>query len=151
MTSATMVSTRRPSRCQFQRSHRHSHNNKGHFARRGARRRSNSGTLNGLGERCGNANLCSLTAEDAAFEGISGSLRCDDKLATLTTASLTLDDMLNRCAQPPRAHVGEESAFVTKTGIHASAVLKDPRTYEHVRPEAVGHRRKVLVWDPRRS
>src|SRR3954453_15878548 len=107
------------------------------------------GTLNGLGERCGNANLCSLIptlklkAEFAdAFEiGVTA-----EKLATMVKVSRTLDDMLNRVPNRHAAYVGE-SAFVTKTGIHASAVLKDPQTYEHVLPELVGNHRKVLVSD----
>ncbi len=60
--------------------------------------------------------------------------------------SRTLDDMLNRAPDRHAPYVGE-SAFVTKTGIHASAVLKDPQTYEHVPPETVGNHRKVLVSD----
>ena len=60
--------------------------------------------------------------------------------------SRTLDDMLNRAPNRHAPYVGE-SAFVTKTGIHASAVLKDPQTYEHVAPELVGNHRKVLVSD----
>ena len=60
--------------------------------------------------------------------------------------SRTLDDMLNRAPNRHAPYVGE-SAFVTKTGIHASAVLKDPQTYEHVPPESVGNHRKVLVSD----
>src|SRR6266403_867280 len=107
------------------------------------------GTLNGLGERCGNANLVSiiptlkLKPEFAKqFEiGVS-----DAKLKDLVHVSRTLDDMLNRAPDRHAPYVGE-SAFVTKTGIHASAVLKDPQTYEHVPPEAVGNRRKVLVSD----
>src|SRR5215813_13591232 len=107
------------------------------------------GTLNGLGERCGNANLCSLIptlrlkSEFAdAFEiGVS-----DEKMAGLMKVSRTLDDMLNRAPNRHAPYVGE-SAFVTKTGIHASAVLKDPQTYEHVAPESVGNHRKVLVSD----
>ena len=107
------------------------------------------GTLNGLGERCGNANLCSLIPtlklkkefSDAFEIGVT-----DDKLATLTQASRTLDIMLNRAPNRHAPYVGE-SAFVTKTGIHASAILKDPTTYEHVAPESVGNRRKVLVSD----
>ncbi|NVN86904.1 MAG: citramalate synthase [Rhodopseudomonas sp.] len=107
------------------------------------------GTLNGLGERCGNANLCSmiptlkLKKEFAErFEiGVS-----QDKLATLMKVSRALDDMLNRAPNPHAAYVGS-SAFVTKTGIHASAVMKDPQTYEHVAPEAIGNHRKVLVSD----
>src|SRR6266436_1897286 len=107
------------------------------------------GTLNGLGERCGNANLCSLIptlrlkSEFADRFEIGVSL---DKMATLMKVSRTLDDMLNRAPDRHAPYVGE-SAFVTKTGIHASAVLKDPQTYEHVPPEAVGNHRKVLVSD----
>src|ERR1700687_5814304 len=107
------------------------------------------GTLNGLGERCGNANLCSLIPtlrlkrefSDCFEIGVS-----PDKMATLMKVSRTLDDMLNRAPNRHAPYVGE-SAFVTKTGIHASAVLKDPQTYEHVPPEAVGNHRKVLVSD----
>src|SRR5919198_2052952 len=107
------------------------------------------GTLNGLGERCGNANLVSIIPtlklkKDFAdvFEiGVT-----PEKLATLVKVSRTLDDMLNRVPNRHAPYVGE-SAFVTKTGIHASAVLKDPQTYEHVLPESVGNHRKVLVSD----
>src|SRR5438270_2010705 len=106
-------------------------------------------TLNGLGERCGNANLCSLVPtlrlkrefSDAFEIGVS-----PEKMATLMKVSRTLDDMLNRVPNRHAPYVGE-SAFVTKTGIHASAVLKDPQTYEHVAPEKVGNHRKVLVSD----
>jgi 2-isopropylmalate synthase len=107
------------------------------------------GTLNGLGERCGNANLCSLIPTlklkkefaDKFEIGVS-----QEKLATLVHASRALDDILNRAPDRHAPYVGE-SAFVTKTGIHASAVLKDPQTYEHVAPEAIGNHRKVLVSD----
>jgi 2-isopropylmalate synthase len=107
------------------------------------------GTLNGIGERCGNANLCSiiptlkLKGEFAEkFEiGIS-----DDKLSSLVHVSRALDDMLNRVPDRHAPYVGE-SAFTTKTGIHASAIAKDPATYEHVAPQAVGNARKVLVSD----
>jgi 2-isopropylmalate synthase len=107
------------------------------------------GTLNGLGERCGNANLCSLIPTlrlkkefaDAFEIGVS-----EDRLATLMQASRALDNMLNRAPNRHAPYVGE-SAFVTKTGIHASAILKDPTTYEHVAPESVGNHRKVLVSD----
>jgi 2-isopropylmalate synthase len=107
------------------------------------------GTLNGLGERCGNANLCSLIPTlklkkefaDAFETGVT-----EDRLATLMQASRALDNMLNRAPNRHAAYVGE-SAFVTKTGIHASAILKDPSTYEHVAPESIGNHRKVLVSD----
>jgi 2-isopropylmalate synthase len=70
----------------------------------------------------------------------------DAKLAGLMKVSRTLDNMLNRAPNRHAPYVGE-SAFVTKTGIHASAVLKDPQTYEHVSPELIGNHRKVLVSD----
>jgi 2-isopropylmalate synthase len=107
------------------------------------------GTLNGLGERCGNANLVSiiptlkLKSEFADKFEIAVS---DDKLKTLAHASHTLDEMLNRAPNRHAPYVGE-SAFATKAGIHASAILKEPATYEHVRPEIVGNKRKVLVSD----
>src|SRR6201996_9459228 len=107
------------------------------------------GTLNGLGERCGNANLCSLIPTlrlkrefaDNFEIGVSA-----EQMTTLMKVSRTLDNMLNRAPNRHAPYVGE-SAFVTKTGIHASAVLKDPQTYEHVPPESVGNHRKVLVSD----
>jgi len=107
------------------------------------------GALNGLGERCGNANLCSiiptlkLKPEFAQrFEiGVS-----DESLKTLTHVSHALDELLNRASNRHAPYVGE-SAFVTKAGIHASAIVKEPATYEHVAPEAVGNRRKLLVSD----
>jgi len=107
------------------------------------------GTLNGLGERCGNANLCSLIPTlklkpdfaDAFEIGIS-----DEKLASLVHVSRALDEILNRAPNRNAPYVGE-SAFLTKAGIHASAILKDPETYEHVSPESVGNSRKVLVSD----
>ena len=107
------------------------------------------GTLNGLGERCGNANLVSLIPTlrlkpdfaDAFEIGVS-----DDRLKTLLHVSRRLDEMLNRAPNRHAPYVGE-SAFATKAGIHASAILKDPATYEHVRPEQVGNKRHVLVSD----
>ncbi len=107
------------------------------------------GTLNGLGERCGNANLCSLIPTLKLKSEFSDRFEIgvtDDRLASLVQVSRTLDDMLNRAPNRHAAYVGE-SAFVTKTGIHASALMKDPTTYEHVDPARVGNRRKVLVSD----
>ena len=107
------------------------------------------GTLNGIGERCGNANLVSLIptlllkADFAEKFEIGVSL---DRLAGLAKLSHGFDEVLNRTPFRHAPYVGD-SAFATKAGIHASAVLKDPRTYEHVPPEAVGNRRKVLVSD----
>ncbi|MEA2989603.1 MAG: 2-isopropylmalate synthase [Alphaproteobacteria bacterium] len=107
------------------------------------------GTLNGLGERCGNANLVSiiptlkLKSEFAEkFEiGVS-----DENLKKLVHVSHELDERLNRAPNRHAPYVGE-SAFATKAGIHASAILKDPATYEHVAPEIVGNRRRLLVSD----
>jgi 2-isopropylmalate synthase len=105
------------------------------------------GTLNGLGERCGNANLTSIIPtlilkEDYAsrFEtGVSA-----ESLRSLTAVSRQFDELLNRQPNRHAPYVGE-SAFAHKGGIHASAVSKEPRTYEHVPPESVGNKRKLLV------
>jgi len=107
------------------------------------------GTLNGLGERCGNANLTSIIPtlmlkSDYAERFETGVT--PEKLRTLTHASRILDEVLNRSPNRHAPYVGE-SAFAHKGGIHVSAVQKDPRTYEHVPPEAVGNRRKLLVSD----
>jgi 2-isopropylmalate synthase len=107
------------------------------------------GTLNGLGERCGNANLVSIIPTlklkgefaDRFDIGVSHA-----QLKTLAHASHTLDEMLNRAPNRHAPYVGE-SAFATKAGIHASAIMKEPATYEHVPPDAVGNRRKLLVSD----
>src|SRR6266478_2696907 len=95
------------------------------------------GTLNGIGERCGNANLVSLIGNLKLKPEYSGSFEIgvtDDKLAHLTRISRSLDEILNRAGNRHAPYVGD-SAFATKAGIHASAILKDPATYEHVRPE----------------
>src|SRR4029077_9995461 len=107
------------------------------------------GTLNGLGERCGNANLTSIIPTlmlkpDYAERFETGVT--PEKLRTLTHASRILDELLNRAPNRRAPYVGE-SAFAHKGGIHVSAVQKDPRTYEHVPPEAVGNRRRLLVSD----
>jgi 2-isopropylmalate synthase len=107
------------------------------------------GTLNGLGERCGNANLVSIIPTLKLKPDFADKFEIgvpDDRLKSLLLASRTLDEMLNRAPNRHAPYVGE-SAFTTKAGIHASAILKDPATYEHVRPEAVGNRRRVLVSD----
>ncbi len=105
------------------------------------------GTLNGLGERCGNANLVSIIPTlklkpefSQSFEiGVS-----DAALKKLAHVSHELDERLNRSSNRHAPYVGE-SAFATKAGIHASAIAKDPATYEHVAPDSVGNKRKVLV------
>ncbi len=107
------------------------------------------GTLNGLGERCGNANLTAIIptlllkpAYADAFE-TGTSL---EKLTHITKISRKLDEILNRSPNRHAPYVGA-SAFATKAGIHASAVMKDPATYEHVEPHRVGNQRRVLVSD----
>ncbi len=107
------------------------------------------GTLNGLGERCGNANLVSLIPtlllkpDYAKHYEISVT---PAQLANLTKVSRTLDELLNRAPNRHQPYVGA-SAFATKAGIHASALMKDPATYEHVAPESVGNKRRLLVSD----
>jgi 2-isopropylmalate synthase len=107
------------------------------------------GTLNGLGERCGNANLTSIIPTLMLKSGYADRFETGvtpEKLRTLTHASRILDEILNRAPNRHAPYVGE-SAFAHKGGIHVSAVQKDPRTYEHVPPETVGNRRKLLVSD----
>src|SRR5262250_1166194 len=105
------------------------------------------GTLNGLGERCGNANLTSIIPTLMLKSDYADRFETSvtpEKLRTLTHASRILDELLNRAPNRHAPYVGE-SAFATKAGIHASAILKEPKTYEHVAPETIGNRRKVLV------
>ncbi len=105
------------------------------------------GTLNGLGERCGNANLCSLLPnlmlkEPFASQFETGISR--DNLTQLTHVSRLLDEILNRAPDRYAAYVGA-SAFTHKGGLHVSAVAKNPQTYEHVAPESVGNKRSMPV------
>jgi 2-isopropylmalate synthase len=114
------------------------------------------GTLNGLGERCGNANLTSIIPTlklkpdfSEKFEtGVS-----NDALRKLTRVSHKLEEVLNRAPNRYAPYVGK-SAFATKAGIHASAIMKElnagrdeAESYEHVPPATVGNKRKVLVSD----
>ncbi len=107
------------------------------------------GTLNGLGERCGNANLVSLIPtlmlkDDYATRFETGI--APDALHQITHVSRLLDELLNRAPNRHAAYVGD-AAFAHKGGLHVSAVEKDPRTYEHVPPEKVGNQRHILVSD----
>jgi len=107
------------------------------------------GTLNGLGERCGNANLIalipSLMLKPWFAEHVDIGLSEQD-LTHLTATSRVLDELLNRAPNRHAAYVGA-SAFAHKGGLHVSAVMKDPKTYEHVPPETVGNRRHVVMSD----
>ncbi|WP_375691306.1 citramalate synthase [Pseudooceanicola sp. LIPI14-2-Ac024] len=103
------------------------------------------GTLNGLGERCGNANLVTLIPtlllkEPYASLYETGVSR--EALRELTTISRQLDDILNRVPTKQAPYVGA-SAFAHKAGLHASAILKNPSTYEHVEPGLVGNERVI--------
>ena len=103
------------------------------------------GTLNGLGERCGNANLTTLIPTLLLKEPYASTLDIGVSLETLeglTRASRMLDDILNRVPMRQAAYVGA-SAFAHKAGLHASAILKDPSTYEHVDPSVVGNERVI--------
>jgi 2-isopropylmalate synthase len=105
------------------------------------------GTLNGLGERCGNANLTSIIPTlllKSEFANAFTTNVTAEKLRTLTHASRVLDEVLNEAPDRHAPYVGE-SAFATKAGIHASALIKAPETYEHVPPESVGNERRILV------
>ena len=103
------------------------------------------GTLNGLGERCGNANLVTLIPTLLLKEPYSSLYETGveiNKLNGLTSISRTLDDILNRVPDKWAAYVGS-SAFAHKAGLHASAILKDPQTYEHIDPTIVGNERII--------
>ena len=107
------------------------------------------GTLNGIGERCGNANLTTLIGTLGLkphyverFEiGVT-----PENLARLAKVSSGFDELLNRVPNAQAPYVGQ-SAFATKAGIHASAIAKEPKTYEHVEPQSVGNKRRVMVSD----
>ncbi|MCA3555442.1 citramalate synthase [Aestuariivirga sp.] len=107
------------------------------------------GTLNGIGERCGNANLVSiiptLVLKPHFAERFETGIDAE-RLKRLTHISRAFDELLNRSPNKQSPYVGK-SAFATKAGIHASALAKEPETYEHVPPESVGNRRQVLVSD----
>ncbi|WP_109311897.1 citramalate synthase [Ruegeria sp. AU67] len=103
------------------------------------------GTLNGLGERCGNANLTSLIPTLLLKEPYASNFDIGvsvEALAGLTRVSRMLDEILNRVPSKQSAYVGA-SAFAHKAGLHASAILKDPTTYEHVDPASVGNIRII--------
>ena len=102
------------------------------------------GTINGIGERCGNADLCAVIADlqiKMGYDCVEAS-----ELATLADVSRFVDEVANLDPVDRAAFVGR-SAFAHKGGVHVSAVMKDPRAYEHIVPELVGNRRRVLVSD----
>ena len=107
------------------------------------------GTLNGIGERCGNANLISLIPTLALKPYFADKYEIGidpEKLKGISRLSRMFDELLNRAPHSQAPYAGS-SAFATKAGIHASALMKDPSTYEHVEPESVGNKRNLMVSD----
>jgi len=102
------------------------------------------GTINGYGERCGNANLCSIIPNLQ----VKQFYRCvpEENMTELTSVSHFVSEIANLAHQDSLPFVGK-SAFAHKGGVHVSAVMKEERTYEHIQPERVGNKRRVLVSD----
>ena len=130
----------------------HAHNDTGNAVanslaavRAGARQV--QGTINGLGERCGNANLVSIIPTLALKREFKENYELSiskNKIDKLTQLSRLLDEILNRVPDRSAPYVGS-SAFAHKGGLHVSAVNKDPKTYEHIEPELVGNSRQIIV------
>jgi len=110
----------------------------------GAGARHVQGTINGFGERCGNANLCSIIP---ALELKCG-FRClpEGHLSMLTATSHFITEVANLRPFARQPFVGS-SAFAHKGGVHVSAIRRNPRTYEHIPPETVGNKQRVLLSD----
>ena len=107
------------------------------------------GTINGLGERCGNANLMSIIPTLFLKKSFNEKFETNikkEKLSSLTECSRMLDEILNKKPNKSSAYVGA-SAFSHKGGLHVSAVQKDPKTYEHIDPKLVGNHRNIIVSD----
>lgn len=103
------------------------------------------GTINGVGERCGNANLISIIPSLMLKMGYETGIK-PSNLKQLTKLSRFMDERLNRPSNPHAAYVGE-AAFAHKGGLHVSAMARDSRTYEHISPDTVGNQRLILVSD----
>lgn len=130
----------------------HAHNDTGHaiansLAAVEAGARHIQGTLNGIGERCGNADLVAiiptLLLKSPFAERFEIGMDAE-RLTRLTGISRAFDDLLNRAPDRQAPYVGA-AAFATKAGIHASALAKDFTSYEHVPPESVGNQRAIMV------
>ena len=107
------------------------------------------GTINGLGERCGNANLMSLIPTFFLKKDFASKFELQIKpknIKNLTECSRLLDEILNRKPNKHLPYVGA-AAFSHKGGLHVSAVQKDPKTYEHIDPNEVGNSRNIVVSD----
>ena len=103
------------------------------------------GTINGIGERCGNADLISLIPNLMLKYGYETGVP-KEKLGKLKSLSRMIDSRINRLPNPHAPYVGD-AAFAHKGGLHASAALRDPKTYEHIPPETVGNAREYIVSD----
>ena len=132
----------------------HAHNDTGNavansFAAVSAGVRQIQGTINGLGERCGNANLMTIIPTIHLKEYFSNNFSTNIKsenISKITQASRLLDEILNRKPNQHLPYVGA-AAFSHKGGLHVSAVQKDPKTYEHIEPKLVGNVRNIVVSD----
>tara|TARA_Y100000590_G_scaffold458649_2_gene613818 strand:- start:8916 stop:10520 length:1605 start_codon:yes stop_codon:yes gene_type:complete len=132
----------------------HAHNDTGNaiansFAAVIAGVRQIQGTMNGIGERCGNADLISIIPTlmlKKSFKSKYNISINEEALKNIRKTSLIIDDIINRAPNKQAPYVGD-SAFSTKAGIHASAIIKDPKTYEHIDPTSVGNARKLLISD----
>ena len=102
------------------------------------------GTINGFGERCGNANLCSIIP--ALKLKMNRECVTDEQLQSLRIASRYIYELANLVPNKHQAYVGN-SAFAHKGGVHVSAIQRHPETYEHMRPEKVGNVTRILVSD----
>ncbi len=100
------------------------------------------GTINGIGERCGNANLCSIIPNIELKLGIN--VLEPEQLKMLTKVSKLVFELANLIPNEKLPYVGK-SAFAHKGGIHVSAIQRNPKTYEHINPELVGNKRRVLI------
>jgi 2-isopropylmalate synthase len=100
------------------------------------------GTVNGIGERTGNANLITIIADLQLKMGVD--LLPEERLARLTETAHFVDELLNRAPDPAQPYVGKH-AFAHKAGLHAAGVRADAQTFEHIDPTAVGNRRDVLI------
>jgi len=104
------------------------------------------GTINGWGERCGNANLASVTANLILKKGAGVKNISAKEIKKLTKVSRYIDEVANLIPKKEQPFVGR-SAFAHKGGVHVSAVLKNASTYEHLPPETVGNERRILISD----
>ena len=100
------------------------------------------GTVNGIGERTGNANLVTIIADLQLKMGVQ--LLAPERLARLTETAHFVDELLNRSPDPAQPYVGKH-AFAHKAGLHAAGVRADANTFEHVDPAVVGNSRDLLI------